>query len=149
MHQGLKGLPPITVTPALLLPLLPLICTVSGCLQSVVVPGFNLPPQLPFLAVCCGHIDEQLVLQQHVDVSSLQATPASLSLACSLDILGCQVIKHRALVSPPRLQLDGEAEEVTGETCDLDLEEGDEEEKVKFPSIGASWCIMRLFTFIH
>lgn len=98
----------------------------SGCLQAIVEQGPNLPPQLPLLVVCRGHVDEQLVLQQHVDVSGLQATPAALRLACDLVVLRRQVIQHRALVSPPWLQLDREANKVTGETCDLNLEAGDE-----------------------
>lgn len=100
----------------------------SGCLQAVVEQGLNLPPQLPLLAVCRGHVDEQLILQQHVDVSSLQTAPAALRLARGLVVLRRQVIQHGALVSPPRLQLNSEANEVTGETCDLNLE-------------GAEWCL--------
>lgn len=110
-----------------------MISTISGCLQAAVEQGLNLPPQLPLLVVCRGHIDEQLVLQQHVDVSSLQTTPAALRPACGLVVLRRQVIQHRALVSPPRLQLNSEAEEVTGETCDLNLEEGDEGDMVIVP----------------
>lgn len=102
----------------------------SGCLQAIVEQGPDLPPQLPLLVVCRGHVDEQLVLQQHVDVPGLQAAPAALRLACTLVVLWRQVIQHRALVPPPWLQLDSEANKVTGETCDLNLEEGDEEGNV-------------------
>lgn len=116
---------PITPSLALFPPLLSSIRTMSGCLQAIVEQGPNLPPQLPLLVVCRGHVDEQLVLQQHVDVSGLQATPAALRLARDLVVLRRQVIQHRALVSPPWLQLDREANKVTGETCDLNLEEGD------------------------
>ena len=78
----------------------------SGCLQAAVEQGPNLPPELPLLAVCRGHIDEQFVLQQHVDVSGLQTSPAALRLACGLVVLWRQVIQHSSLVSPPWLQLD-------------------------------------------
>lgn len=72
--------------------------------------------------MCRGHVDEELVLQQHVDVSSLQTAPAALGLARGLVVLRRQVVQHRALVAPPRLQLDGEADKVAGQTGDLDLE---------------------------
>lgn len=130
VYSAFYELPPITVSPAFLPPLHSSIHTMSGCLQAVVEQGPNLPPQFPLLVVCRGHVDEQLALQQHVDVSSLQTTPAALRLACDLVVLRRQVIQHRALVSPPRLQLNSEANKVTGETCDLNLEEGDEGEKV-------------------
>lgn len=100
----------------------------SGCLQAVVKERPNLPPQLPLLVVCGGHIDEQLVLQQHVDVSSLQTTPAALRLARDRVVPRRQVIQHGPLVSPPRLQLNSEANEVTGEARHLNLQGGDLEE---------------------
>lgn len=111
-----------------LLHLLSSIHTMSGCLQAVVKERPDLPPQLPLLVVCCGHIDEQLVLQQHVDVSSLQTTPTALRLARDLVVPRRQVIQHRPLVSPPRLQLNSEANKVTGEARHLNLQEGDSEE---------------------
>lgn len=95
--------------------------TVLGRLQAVVEQRLNLPPQLPVLVVHRGHVDEELVLQQHVDVPRLQAAPAALRLPRGLVVLWRQVVQHGALVSPPRLQLDGEADEVTGETCHPDL----------------------------
>lgn len=103
------------------------VLTMSGRLQAVVEQGLNLPPQLTVLVVHGGHVDEELALQQHVDVASLQTAPAALRLACGLVKLWRQVIQHGALVSPPRLHLDGEADEVTGETCDLNL--GEEKER--------------------
>lgn len=99
----------------------------SGRLQAVVEQGLNLPPQLPVLVVHGGNVDEELVLQQHVDVASLQTAPAALRLACGLVELWRQVVQHGALVSSPWLHLDGEADEITGETCDLNL--GEEEER--------------------
>lgn len=93
----------------------------SGCFQAVVEQRLNLPPQLPVLVVRRGHVDEELVLQQHVDVSRLQPAPAALGPPRGFAELWRQVIEHRALVSPPRLHLDGEADKVTGETCHLDL----------------------------
>lgn len=93
----------------------------SGCFQAVVEQGLNLPPQLPVLVVRRGHVDEELVLQQHVDVPRFQAAPAALRPPRGLAELWRQVVEHRALVPPPRLHLDGEAHEVTGETCHLDL----------------------------
>lgn len=115
-----------------LLHLLSSIRTMSGCLQAVVEERPNLPPQLPLLVVCRGHVDEQLVLQQHVDVPSLQTAPAALRLARGLVVARRQVIQHRALVSPPRLQLDCEANKVTGEARHLDLQEGDSGRKSKY-----------------
>lgn len=96
----------------------------SGCLQAAVGQGLDLPPQLPLLAVSCGHIDEEFILQQHVDVSGLQTTPAARRLAYTLVVLRRKVVQHRALVTPPRLQLNCEANHITSETCDLNLEEG-------------------------
>lgn len=95
----------------------------SGCLQAAVRQGLDLPPQLPLLVVSRGHIDEEFVLQQHVDVSGLQTTPAARGPARGLAVLWRQVVQHRALVTPPRLQLDREADRITGETCNLNLEE--------------------------
>lgn len=95
----------------------------SGGFQAVVEQGLNLPPQLPVLVVRCGHVDEELVLQQHVDVPRLQAVPAAVRPPCGLVVLRRQVVEHGALVSAARLQLDGEAEEVAGEACHLDLGE--------------------------
>lgn len=66
----------------------------SGSLQAAVEHGFNLPPQLSVLAVRRCHIDEQLVLQQHVDVSGFQTVPAALSATCGLVVLWSQVVKH-------------------------------------------------------
>ena len=86
----------------------------SGCFQAVVEQGLNLPPQLPVLTVRRGHVDEELVLQQHVDVSRLQAAPAALRPPRGLAELWRQVVEHGALVSPPRLHLDGEADKVAG-----------------------------------
>lgn len=94
----------------------------SGCLQAAVGQCLDLPPQLPLLIVSSRHVDEELVLQQHVDVSGLQTTPAARCPARGLVVFRCQVIQHRALVTPPRLQLDGEANDIAGETCHLDLE---------------------------
>lgn len=51
-------------------------------LQSVVEQPLDLASQLTILVVDGGHIDEQLILEQHVDVTSLQAVPAALSLTC-------------------------------------------------------------------
>lgn len=118
----LLSLPPVPFTSPTLLSFEH---TISGCLQAIVKQGLNLPPQLPLLVVCRRHIDEQLILQQHVDMSSLQATPAALRLARGLVVLRRQVIQDGALVAPSRLQLNSEAKEVTGETCDLNLKERD------------------------
>lgn len=98
-----------------------------GRLQSVVEQGLDLAPQLAALVVHGGHVDEQLVLQQHVDVTSLQAAPSALRPARHLVELRRQVVQHGALVPPPRLQLDGEAHKVAGETCDLHLVEEESE----------------------
>lgn len=95
--------------------------TMPWCLQSVVEQGLDLAPQLTILVVDGGHIDEQLVLEQHVDVSSLQAIPAALRAAGRLVELRRQVIQHGALVPPPWLQLNGEADKIAGETCNLHL----------------------------
>lgn len=93
----------------------------AGRLQSVVEQGLDLAPQLAVLVVHGGHVDEQLVLQQHVDVTSLQAAPAALCPARRLVELRRQVVQHGALVPPPWLQLDSEAHKVAGEACDLHL----------------------------
>lgn len=94
----------------------------SGGLQAVVEQGPDLSPQLPVLVVGRGHVEEELVLQQHVDVSRLQAAPAAPRPARGPAELRRQVVQHRALVAPPRLHLDGETQEVAGETGDLDLD---------------------------
>lgn len=99
----------------------------SGRLQAVVEQGLDLPPKLPVLVVRRGHVDEELVLQQHVDVPRLQAAPAALRPPRGLAELCRQVVEHGALVSPLRLHLDGEAGEVAGETCHLHLREGEVE----------------------
>lgn len=91
------------------------------CLQSIVEQGLDLASKFTFLVVDGGHIDKQLVLEQHVNVTSLQATPAALCPACSPIELRRQVIQYRALVSSPGLQLNGEADKVAGETCNLHL----------------------------
>lgn len=61
----------------------------SGRLQAGVEQGLYLSPQLPILVVRCGHVDEELVLQQHVDMPGLQATPAAHGPTCGLVELGC------------------------------------------------------------
>lgn len=91
------------------------------CLQSVVEQGLDLASQLTVLVVGGGHIDEQLILEQHVDVTSLQAAPAALRPACGRVELRRQVVQHGALVPPPWLQLNGEADKIAGETCNLHL----------------------------
>lgn len=96
--------------------------TVSRRLQSAVQQGSDLTPDLPLLAVLGGHVDEQLVLQQHVDVPGLQAAPAALRPARRQVVFWSQVVQNRAFVPPSGLQLDGETQELRGEACDLHLE---------------------------
>lgn len=99
-----------------------LLPTLPGRLQAAVEQRPDLPPQLALLGVRRGHVDEQLVLQQHVDVSRLQAAPAALRAPRGRVVLRRQVVQHRALVPPPRLQLDGDADALAGEAGDLNLE---------------------------
>lgn len=98
----------------------------SGRLQAAVGQSPELPPQLPLLAVRRGHIDEEFILQQHVNVSGFQTTPAAHRPACGLVVLGRQVVQHRALGTPPWFQLDGEADHIAGETRNLNLSTGEE-----------------------
>lgn len=95
----------------------------AGRVKATVQQGADLPPKLPLLVVCGSDIDEQLILQQHMDMPRLHATPAAVG--APPRIVGAQVIQHTALVPPSWFHLDGHTHHLAGHAHHLHLEGGE------------------------